>query len=388
MIKQEHFCRNCIIPDGFLGLKLNDEGLCNYCLNPNHKNANWSKIEIDIDKKKQMLNDWNQVIKSLQKADKTRNYDCVLGYSGGKDSTALLDYLVNGLNVRVVAITIDTGFMTDIAKNNISDTIKKMELEQHHLFIQNASKAFTRMYRWLFLNHTSNTISLTVDLCDKCSDLIHSIVVKEAVKREIPYVFFAYSPDQIKRYFYEIKKEEVLNQWKPVYLDLAPFTENDRNFYIDNKKVSIEKIPRILLPYHVIEYDEKVIVENIESKGLIQKGKADPILTNCHVVKAAAMYDFYRYGGLPYALQYAELVRQAPDENSHRLYRKKWLKLYRSIGHSIFNGTFNANGIRRFLKAIGCSKEEILESITQFRNKDPNKKKILENIELINNKNK
>ena len=67
MIKQEHFCKNCIIPEGFLGLKLDEEGLCDYCRNPSHKNANWSKVKIDSKKKKQMKNDWRQVIKSLQK---------------------------------------------------------------------------------------------------------------------------------------------------------------------------------------------------------------------------------------------------------------------------------------------------------------------------------
>lgn len=386
MIKQEHFCRNCILPDGFLGLQLDSKGLCNYCRNPNHKNVNWSKVQINETQKAEMRKDWNKVIEKLQNTHKKDRYDCVLGYSGGKDSTALLDYLVNELKLRVLAITINTGFMTEVAIQNINTTLTKMGLQDDHIFIDNVATTFTRLYRWLFFNHQSNTVSLTVDVCDQCSDLIHSIIVNEAIKRRIGYIFLGYSPDQIKRYFYEISREEVLNDWNPIFVDLAPFTDNDRTCYIDNEKYSIDDIPRILLPYHVIDYDEKEIVEVVEAKGLISKGKSDPILTNCHVVKAAMMYDFYRYGGITYALQYAELVRQAPDEETHRLYRKKWLRVYRGIAHSIFKGNFSAKGIDTFLDRIGCSMEEILNSIIRFRNQDPNQDKILQNLALLNNK--
>jgi hypothetical protein len=274
--------------------------------------------------------------------------------------------------------------MTDIAKQNIRDTLNKMNLKEHHLFIDDVSNTFTRLYRWLFFNHQSNSVSLTVNVCDQCSDLIHSIIINEAIKRNIRYVFFGYSPDQIKRYFYEIPRKEALNEWKPIFVDLAPFTEKDRNCYINSEKISMRDMPRVLLPYHVMNYDEKAIIETVETKGFIQKGKADPILTNCHVVKAAAMYDFYRYGGLTYALQYAELVRQTLDDKSRRINRKKWLRLYKGIAHSIFKGTFNIEGIERFLETIGCTMEEILESIIHFRNQDPNKNKILENLALFN----
>lgn len=386
MIEQEHFCRNCILPDGFLGLQLDNEGLCNYCRNPNHKNVNWSKVQIDETQKVEMRKDWNEAIESLHKTHKKDRYDCVLGYSGGKDSTALLDYLVNKLKLNVLAITINTGFMTDVAIQNINTTLTKMGLQDHHLFIDDVAITFTRLYRWLFFNHQSNTVSLTVDVCDHCSDLIHSIIIKEAIKRKIEYVFLGYSPDQIKRYFYEIPRSDALKEWNPIFVDLAPFTDKDRACYIDNEQYLIDDIPRILLPYHVIEYDEKKIVKRVEEKGLISKGKADPILTNCHVVKAAMIYDFYRYGGITYALQYAELVRQAPDEKTRQIHRKKWLRVYKGIAHSIFKGNFNTKGIDTFLDRIGCSIEEILKSIILYRNQDPNQNKILENLALLHNK--
>jgi hypothetical protein len=95
----------------------------------------------------------------------------------------------------------------------------------------------------------------------------------------------------------------------------------------------------------------------------------DPILTNCHVVKTALLYDLYRYGGLNYALQYAELVRQEKTKERQRRSRKKWLRLYKKIVHSILKGTFNIDGMNQFFKNIGVSKDELLESIIKQRSK-------------------
>jgi hypothetical protein len=129
-----------------------------------------------------------------------------------------------------------------------------------------------------------------------------------------------------------------------------------------------------------MDYNEQDIISLVESKGLISKGKADPVLTNCHVVKAALMYDFYRYGGLPYALQYAELVRQETKEKAHRMIRKQWLRTYNVIAKGILLGTFNKEGIDLFLRKIGTSKEALLDSIEKSRQLDPYALQIISNL--------
>ena len=123
MIEQQNICKKCILPDGFLGVKLNSERECDFCRDPEHKNINWSRTTINQERRNHSLTDWNQVVKEMQKNHGSIPYDCVLGYSGGKDSTALLDYLVNTLDLTPLAVTSDTGFMTDIAKENIAPTI-------------------------------------------------------------------------------------------------------------------------------------------------------------------------------------------------------------------------------------------------------------------------
>ena len=380
MIEKQHFCRKCILPDGFLGLQLNLDGVCDFCSDPNHKDINWSRIVIDKKRRENYLSDWDTVVAEMKKNHEKVKYDCVLGYSGGKDSTALLDYLVSELGLTALAVTTDTGFMTPIAKDNMKETLQQIHVD--HILIEDATSTFTKLYKFHFLNHFSTEIFLARNICDYCSDLIHSIVVKEAMKHEVRYVLFGYSPDQIFRYFYEIPQEEVIHHWKPEILNKDPFDERDRRWYLTEQDINSEKIPRVLLPYHVIPYREEDIINLVESKNYIKKGQADPLLTNCNVVHAATFYDFNRYGGILYAYQYAELVRQEPES------RKKWLRTLKIVAPLILENKFKENEVTQFLEKIDVSQEELLEQIHAQLEQDPNREQIELNRDMFRKKRK
>ncbi|MFW9828745.1 MAG: hypothetical protein ACFFEY_14225 [Candidatus Thorarchaeota archaeon] len=376
MIKQENICKKCILPEGFLGVQLDSNGLCGFCSDPQHKNINWSRITIDNERRKKALEDWKSIEYHMQKNHGNMPYDCILGYSGGKDSTALLDYLVNDLELTPLCITTDTGFMTNIAKENMKKTLNKFNLE--HLLIESCIPTFTKLYKWHFIHHNSNEIFLARNICDYCSDLIHSIVVKEAINQEIPYVFFGYSPDQIFRYFYEIPHEEIVENWMPDLIFNDPvFDESDTKWYLTSQEINSGKIPRVLLPYHIIPYREQEIIELVESKNYIKKGYADPLLTNCNVVHAATFYDFNRYGGILYAYQYAELTRQNPES------RKKWLRTLKMSAPLILNNKFKQREVNCFFEQIGVTQDEILDRISILLEKDRNKDKIKSIIKMF-----
>jgi len=378
MIQLENICGTCILPNGFLGVHLNGQGLCEFCSDPDHKNINWSRTEISQERRNRALEDWDSVVSQMQRDHGKQPYDCVLGYSGGKDSTALLDHLVNDLNLTPLAVTSDTGFMTEIAKDNMRDTLERIEVD--HILIEEASKTFTKLYKWHFFHHNSNETFLARYICDYCSDLIHSIVVKEAMKHRINYVLFGYSPDQIFRYFYEMPRDEVIKEWKPELLDEPVFEDFDRQWYLTGEEVESENIPRVLLPYHVIPYREQDIIDLVESKNLIKKGHADPLLTNCNVVHAATFYDFNRYGGILYAYQYAELVRQNPEA------RKKWLRTLKISAPLILENKFKQREVNQFLEQIGVTQEDLLNHIHKQLAQDPNKEAIELNIDMFRKK--
>jgi hypothetical protein len=368
MIEHQHICRKCILPDGFLGVHLNSEGECEFCADPEHRSINWARTEISEKRRRDAQADWESIVMDMQRNHGVRQYDCILGYSGGKDSTALLDYIVNDLGLTPLAVTTDTGFMTSIAKDNIKNTLAQIQVD--YVLIEDSIPTFTKLYKYHFFNHNSCDTFLARNICDYCSDLIHNVVVKEAIKREIPYVFFGYSPDQIFRYFYEMPKEEVVEQWRPELLNSPFFDKSDARWYLTQEEIRSDNLPRVILPYHVIPYREQDIIALVESKNYIKKGHADPLLTNCNVVHAATFYDLNRYGGILYAYQYAELVRQNPDS------RKKWLRTLKISAPLILENKFKPKEVNMFLEQIGTSQEELLDHIHRQLEDDPNRETI------------
>ncbi len=383
-----NICQNCILINGSFGVQVNSNGFCSYCTNPHFETPTWRKVVVDKNIMHEKLEDWNKTVNRMSKIYGNKEYCCVFGYSGGKDSTALLDTFIDEYQLRPYLITIDTGFMTDVAKKNIKDTLAKMGLEQDHKFIEGAIPTFTKLYKYFFLDFhpDPNGKALTAEICHTCTDLIHTILVKEAINLGLKYVIIGFSPDQIARYFYEIFSEEIFKDGIPHPKHFKQLLDrDDLVWYLDKHSIVFQDLPRVLYPYHVIPYDENEIIHRIQSKGLIEVGKGDPVLTNCHVVKAGLFYDFYRFGSLPYALQYAELIRQKDNEIQRQKSRKEWIRVITRVGRNIADGRFDAEGMNALFRRIGSSRQEIINIIQHQIELDPNKEQILKNIELYKN---
>jgi len=72
-------CKICLQPDSRPGLYFSDDGICGACV--------WEseKKEIDWDKRYDELLD---LAHNIRENNSQSNYDCVIGVSGGKDSTS------------------------------------------------------------------------------------------------------------------------------------------------------------------------------------------------------------------------------------------------------------------------------------------------------------
>ena len=110
--KKYNICQKCILVDGSFGVEVNSDGLCSYCADPHFVTPTWKKVIVDENIKREKLADWNNTVSEMKKSHGDKEYCCVLGYSGGKDSTALVDTFINEYHLRPYLVSIDTGFMT------------------------------------------------------------------------------------------------------------------------------------------------------------------------------------------------------------------------------------------------------------------------------------
>ena len=104
-------CKRCIQPNTRPGIYFNDNGICGACI--------WEE-------EKQMIN-WTQREQELQKIAKwaknttKSNYDCVIGVSGGKDSTFQALYARDTLGLRCLLVNGEPDGITELGKHNIEN---------------------------------------------------------------------------------------------------------------------------------------------------------------------------------------------------------------------------------------------------------------------------
>jgi N-acetyl sugar amidotransferase len=69
-----------------------------------------------------------KLIREIREAGNGKQYDCIVGVSGGVDSTYTL-YLAKKLGLRPLAVHVDNGWDAELAVHNIEKTLKKLEID-------------------------------------------------------------------------------------------------------------------------------------------------------------------------------------------------------------------------------------------------------------------
>jgi N-acetyl sugar amidotransferase len=96
-------------------------GYCNHCTSHLRVVKRWS----DPEKNKKNL---DNIIEQIKIDGKGKDYDCVIGVSGGVDSTYVA-YLVKFFGLRPLAVHLDNGWNSELAVNNIQNTLKKLDID-------------------------------------------------------------------------------------------------------------------------------------------------------------------------------------------------------------------------------------------------------------------
>lgn len=101
----------------------NDEGVCNYCAGFLEKKAR--HIAPDEAERHRRL---AQLVETIRKAGKGQRYDCIVGVSGGVDSSWSLVRTVE-LGLRPLAVHMDSGWNSELAQNNIANLVRGLGVD-------------------------------------------------------------------------------------------------------------------------------------------------------------------------------------------------------------------------------------------------------------------
>src|SRR4030042_5973734 len=102
------YCSKCVLPETFPGIHFDQNQVCNYCLNAHLP---------EEDKKKEYILKFEKLLDDVRGK---QNYDIIMAYSGGKDSTYILYTLAKRYGMKILALTFDNGFISSRALLNIT----------------------------------------------------------------------------------------------------------------------------------------------------------------------------------------------------------------------------------------------------------------------------
>lgn len=112
-------CTRCIMDNlSDYTITFDEKGVCNYCTTAYEQIG---KIYFPNNEGKEHL---NNLLNELKNKGKNKKYDCIMGISGGLDSSYLA-YLGFVWGLRILLIHIDDGFDTEISKSNLEKLVKK-----------------------------------------------------------------------------------------------------------------------------------------------------------------------------------------------------------------------------------------------------------------------
>ncbi len=219
-------CVRCGLPETYETIEFNSEGICNICLQREFKD-------------KQI--DWTQRGHELEGLiGEYRNrfeYDCLIPFSGGKDSTFTLYYLVKKFKIKPLVVQFNHGFMRDTLLKNNERTFKKLGVDV--LSFTPNWKVVKRLMK--------ETLIRKGDFCWHCHTGIFAYPMHVAVKYQIPLIFWG-EPSSEYTAYYDYKNnqiEEVDETRFNRFVNLG-ITAQDMEGMIKN---DFDLDPRDLLPY-------------------------------------------------------------------------------------------------------------------------------------------
>jgi N-acetyl sugar amidotransferase len=104
-------------------IRFDSAGVCNHC----HERDEFTARVTEIVNGPDII---SQLVDTIKRDGKGRAYDCVIGVSGGVDST-FVAYETKRLGLRTLAVHLDNGWDSEVATSNIHNALDRLDIELH-----------------------------------------------------------------------------------------------------------------------------------------------------------------------------------------------------------------------------------------------------------------
>lgn len=297
-------CTNCALPETFPGIRFNEEGVCNLCLD-------FKGVESELAKRAEYRKKFEALIKEYRGSG---TYDVLMCYSGGKDSTHTLSILKGKYGLNILAVSVDNGFVSNQAFKNIQTVVEKLGVD--HIFFKPRFDVLAKIFV-----HCAETdvyprkaLERASSICTSCMAIVKYSTLRIALEKGIPIVAYGWSPGQapvtssIVKNNQRIVKMMQKSLYDPLYQivgnAIIPYFLEDKHF------TNSYRFPYYVHPLAFLGYNEKAVYRNVARFGWKPPNDTDANSTNCLLNSFANVVHKERLGFHPYALEMANLVRE------------------------------------------------------------------------------
>ncbi len=225
-------CKKCNLPETYETIEFDGKYGCNIC----HSN-------IILKKKINWKKRYSELNKIINKFKNKYEYDCIVPFSGGKDSTFQLYYVINQLKLKPLVVRFNHGFLRPITIENTNRTLKKLGAD----IID-----FTPNWRIVKML-MEESFKRKTDFCWHCHTGIYSYPMQIAIKFKIPLIIWGEPLAEMSAYYkydeIEQEDEEKFNKVRNLGI-----SAEDMYGMLKNSNFNFDK--RDLTPYTFPSFDQ------------------------------------------------------------------------------------------------------------------------------------
>lgn len=220
-------CSRCGLPETYETIEFDPDGICAMCRGAEAKGS-----AIDWAERRDLLS------RLIEKHRGKAAYDCIVPFSGGKDSTFQLLYLMREYRVKPLVVRFNHGFLRPTVLRNTERTIKRLGVDMLD-FTPN-----WRIVKKLMLE----SFRRKSDFCWHCHTGIYSYPLRVALLYQVPLVFWGEPQAELTSYYDYLDDEiEYEDDKKFNMLRTLGITAEDMHGMIDSDPDPVDI--RDLLPY-------------------------------------------------------------------------------------------------------------------------------------------
>lgn len=125
MSEKLKICNSCVMDISDKTLTFDEKGICPRCNEYNNRILKWWNHGFGHEE------ELNKILNEVKKSGEGKKYDCILGLSGGLDSSYLLHLAVAKWGLRPFVFHVDAGWNLPVAETNIRKICDKLNVKLH-----------------------------------------------------------------------------------------------------------------------------------------------------------------------------------------------------------------------------------------------------------------